>query len=373
MRDVLLHYRTDRPGPVFEQPFVPLEEAYIKQFYRHVEPKTGRRYRLDNLAAPGRGTRGHPQYELMGVTRYWRYNEDRMQELVAQGRVIQSAPGRVPAYKRYLDESRGVAIGDDWGDIAPVQGRAKQRTGYLTQIPIALIERIIRASSKPGDVVLDPFAGCATACVAAQKLERNWIGIDIQPLAVELCQQRLRDELQLFDETRALTEAPERTDPRQLVLLPRGQALGLELWQQMQSEQEKTEAENAECLGCVIVWEHLEELGERQALAVCSAWCLMSVCNLVSPALWQVYHIIPFVFLNNDDSLRLGGAGRTADRQGRRQGLIDLSLAPLGFLGVPSVARLFVLNSDLNRLAIGWISKVKRQLLRGGHILVRMY
>ncbi len=163
MRDVLLHYRTDRPGPVFEQPFVPLEEAYIKQFYRHVEPKTGRRYRLDNFAAPGRGTRGHPQYELMGVTRYWRYNEDRMQELVAQGRVIQTAPGRVPAYKRYLDESRGVAIGDDWGDIAPVQGRAKQRTGYLTQIPIALVERIIRASSKPGDVVLDPFAGCATA------------------------------------------------------------------------------------------------------------------------------------------------------------------------------------------------------------------
>lgn len=183
----------------------------------------------------------------------------------------------------------------------------------------------------------------------------------------------MRDELQLFDETRALTEAPERTDPRQLVLLPRGQALRLELWRQMQSEQEKTEAENAERLGCVIVWEHLEELGERQALAVCSAWCLMSVCNLVSPALWQVCHIIPFVFLNNDDSLRLGGAGRTADRQGRRQGLIDLSLAPLGFLGVPSVARLFVLNSDLNRLAIGWISKVKRQLLRGGHILVRMY
>lgn len=110
-----------------------------------------------------------------------------MQELVAQGRVIQTAPGRVPADKRYLDESRGVAIGDNWGDITPVQGRAKQRTGYLTQIPIALVERIIRASSKPGDVILDPFAGCATACVAAQKLERNWIGIDIQPLAVELC------------------------------------------------------------------------------------------------------------------------------------------------------------------------------------------
>ncbi len=250
VRDVLLHYRVSRPGPDFEQPFAPLDDAYVKRSYHHVEEETGRRYQPTSLTAPGRGTRGHPQYEFMGVTRYWRYSEERMNELAEQGRIIQTAPGRVPRYKRYLDESSGVPIGDDWGDIPPVQGRAKERTGYLTQKPIALVERIIKASTDPDDVILDPFAGCATACVAAQKHERHWVGIDIEPLAVELCRQRLRDELQLFDETQELTEAPKRTDAHQLDLLPRGQALRLELWRRLQAEQQKPESQNAACPGC---------------------------------------------------------------------------------------------------------------------------
>ena len=97
---------------------------------------------------------------------------------------------------------------DWWSEFSPVGRIKSERTGYPTQKPLALIERIIEASAPINGVVLDPFAGCATACIAAQKRNREWIGIDIEPLAVELCRQRLRDELQLFDVTEELTIPP---------------------------------------------------------------------------------------------------------------------------------------------------------------------
>ena len=135
--------------------------------------------------------------------------------------MIQTAPGNVPAYKRYLDEMPGVAISDSWEDVPPVQGRAKERVGYPTQKPLALLERIIRASSNEGDVVLDPFCGCATACVAAEKLGRQWAGIDLSPVAYRLVQERLAREVNVgSEETPRLTgwnvthrtDIPRRTD-----------------------------------------------------------------------------------------------------------------------------------------------------------------
>jgi hypothetical protein len=114
-----------------------------------------------------------------------------MDALISEGRVIQTAPGRVPAYKRYLDEMPGVPLQNDWNDIQPAQG--SENLGYPTQKPLALLERIISASSNPGDVVLDPFCGCGTAVHAAQKLERQWIGIDVTHLAVSLIERRLKD------------------------------------------------------------------------------------------------------------------------------------------------------------------------------------
>ena len=168
------------------------DQDYVDQFYRHIEPETGRRYRLGDLTGPGGEAKGNPQYEVMGVTRYWRYSKERMQQLVGEGRIVQTRPGAVPAYKRYLDEMPGVPLQDLWTDIGPIGAQARERLGYPTQKPQALLERIIQASSNEGDVVLDPFCGCGTAVAAAEKLKRRWAGIDITHLAVALMKNRLK-------------------------------------------------------------------------------------------------------------------------------------------------------------------------------------
>ena len=127
----------------------------------------------------------------MGVTRYWRFTKERMAQLIAAGRVVQTAPGNVPRQKRYLDEMPGVPLQDIWVDI--VKSR-KEQTGYPTQKPTALLERIISASSNPGDLVLDPFCGCATTLVAADRLGRQWAGIDLSPLAIRLVNERIAED-----------------------------------------------------------------------------------------------------------------------------------------------------------------------------------
>ena len=138
-----------------------------------------------------------------------------MQELVNAGRVIQTRPGGVPSYKRYLDEMPGVPLQDIWSYIGPLQAQSKERVGYPTQKPLARLERIIKASSNEGDVVLDPFCGCATACVAADNLGRRWIGIDISLKAVELVNMRLQASMDNLFHNRlvtARTDIPRRTD-----------------------------------------------------------------------------------------------------------------------------------------------------------------
>ncbi|MDO8637539.1 MAG: site-specific DNA-methyltransferase, partial [Dehalococcoidia bacterium] len=173
--------------------FVGYSEEYLHAFYKYIEPGTRRRYRLGDLTAPGGELKGNPYYEFLGVTRYWRFSEDHMQELYAQGRIIQSKPGGIPAYKRYLDEMLGVPLQDVWDDIRPIGSQAKERLGYPTQKPLALLERIVSYASSEGDVVLDPFCGCGTAVVAAQKLNRKWIGIDVTHLAIAVMKKRLED------------------------------------------------------------------------------------------------------------------------------------------------------------------------------------
>ncbi len=117
--------------------------------------------------------------------------------------------------KRYLDEMQGRAVQALWDDIDAINSQARERTGYPTQKPIALLERIIKASSNEGDVVLDPFAGCATACVAAESLGRKWIGIDLSPKAVELVRLRLAESMGGLFHDRLVTsrsDIPKRTD-----------------------------------------------------------------------------------------------------------------------------------------------------------------
>jgi hypothetical protein len=116
-----------------------------------------------------------------------------MTEARRRGLIVQLHPGGVPRLKAYLDQQEGTPVGDIWTDIRPVQAQAAERLGYPTQKPEALLARIIKASSNEGDVVLDPFCGCGTAVVAAERLKRRWIGIDVTHLAITLIKSRLRD------------------------------------------------------------------------------------------------------------------------------------------------------------------------------------
>ena len=214
IRDLLLFY-TKTDDWTWNPVYTSYDPDYVAKFYKHIEPVTNRRFRLGDLTGPGGAAKGNPHYELMGVTRYWRYSEERMKQLVREGRVIQTKPGAVPQYKRYLDEMPGVPLQDLWTDIGPIQSQSKERVGYPTQKPLALLERIVKASSNEGDLVLDPFCGCATACVAAENLSRRWVGIDISSKAVELVNMRLRQTMGSLFHSRLVTaraDVPRRTD-----------------------------------------------------------------------------------------------------------------------------------------------------------------
>ena len=189
--DQLLYY-SQSDAFTWNRPFAPHDPAYVAKFYRHVEPGTGRRYRLDNLANPNKD-RPNLTYEFLGVRRVWRWTRERMQAAYDAGRVVQLKPGRVPRYKRYLDEMPGTPVDTIWEDVKSVQPHAAERLGYPTQKPVALLERIIKASSNPGDLVLDPFCGCGTTVAAARQLGRQWAGIDISPVAVDVIRERLAD------------------------------------------------------------------------------------------------------------------------------------------------------------------------------------
>ena len=176
---------------LWNQEFTSLDERYVKNTYRHVDEETGKRFTTTPLTGPGGAEKGNPVYEWNGHVRAWRYSLETMKQLDAEGRLYYSRTG-YPRRKLYLDESRGVPVQDMWTDIYSLSGSNTERLGYPTQKPLALLERIVQASSNEGDVVLDPFCGCGTAIAAAQKLNRSWIGIDITHLAVALMKNRLK-------------------------------------------------------------------------------------------------------------------------------------------------------------------------------------
>jgi DNA modification methylase len=163
--------------------------AKYKAVFKYLEPD-GRPYRLISMIGPGGASKGNPFYDVMGVSRYWRYSRKKMQALIDEGLVVQVSPGAVPQKKHYLDVGQGVAVQSLWEGLTSAKN---ERLGYPTQKPLALLERILEAASKEGDIVLDPFCGCGTTIHAAQKLGRKWIGIDITHLAISLIEKRLRD------------------------------------------------------------------------------------------------------------------------------------------------------------------------------------
>ena len=136
-------------------------------------------------------------------------SEGRIYYPVREGRPDYS---RRPRLKRYLREQKGALVGNVWTGIKPISAHAKERTGYPTQKPLALLERIIAASSAEGDLVLDPFCGCATTLVAADRLQRQWAGIDLSPLAIKLVNDRIAEDRGLWGGAIALDGPPVRTD-----------------------------------------------------------------------------------------------------------------------------------------------------------------
>ena len=187
---IYLYTKTDKY--TFNHQYTPLDEKYMKDFYKF-EDADGRRYQLGDLGAPGGEEKGNPYYEFLGIKRFWRYSQARMKKLYDEGMIVQTKPGTVPRLKRYLDESKGNEVQNLWTDIKPLQSADKEKLGYPTQKPEALLERIVRASSNEGDLVADFFCGCGTTIAAAQKLNRQWIGVDISHLAVGLIRKRLID------------------------------------------------------------------------------------------------------------------------------------------------------------------------------------
>jgi site-specific DNA-methyltransferase (adenine-specific) len=184
-----IFYYTASDRFTFHRPYRALDEGYVRRFYRHVEAETGRRYRLSDLTNPN-PDRPNLTYEWNGHVRVWRWTRERMEEAHRRGLIHYTRTG-LACQKRYLDEMKGRPVDTVWDDIAPVAAQAAERLGYPTQKPLALLERIVAASSNPGDVVLDAFCGSGTALVAARKLGRRWIGMDVSPAAVALAARRL--------------------------------------------------------------------------------------------------------------------------------------------------------------------------------------
>ncbi len=217
VRDTILFY-TKGPKWTWNWLYTDYDNEYVDSFYKFAEQGSGRRYRMGDLTAAKPG--GDTSYEwrvkrfqggdweadltneyanpfegwhYKGILpyqgRYWAYSKAGMAAMAHEGRLVYTRNG-MPNYKRYLDEMPGVPLQNDWTDIRPAS--RSEAMGYPTQKPLALLERIISASSNEGDVVLDPFCGCGTAIAAAHKLNRQWIGIDITHLAVALMKNRLK-------------------------------------------------------------------------------------------------------------------------------------------------------------------------------------
>lgn len=211
--DIILSY-SKHQKPKFLPQYGGHDPNYVEKFYRHTDPTTGRRYTLDNLLNPNKN-RPKLTYEFppgSGTVRVWRWTKERMMEAWKAGLIVIPAKGKIPRYKRYLDEMKGTPVTDIWDDIEHLHGSHRETLGYPTQKPTILLERIIQASSNAGDLVLDPFCGCGTAIVAAEKLGRKWIGIDITHLAIALIKKRMSDhfpdaKFEIIGEPRSVYDA----------------------------------------------------------------------------------------------------------------------------------------------------------------------
>lgn len=194
-----IFYYSKSSQKTWNQPYKTLSPEEVEQKYPKRD-SDGRRWQSVTLRNPGQRPNLHYPYTASNGVTYqphpngWSCNLERMKKYDAEGRLhFPTSPSGALRLKMYADESEGERVQSLWDDIPPIGAQAQERLGYPTQKPVALLERIIAASSNPGDVVLDPFCGCGTTVHAAQKLGRQWIGIDVTHLAISLIERRLRD------------------------------------------------------------------------------------------------------------------------------------------------------------------------------------
>lgn len=189
VHDTILVYQQG-PEPFLAPTYTPYDAAYVRSHYNQVDEQ-GRRFQYGDLSGPGGAAKGNPYYEVMGHLKHWRFKEEKMRQLIAEGRVVQPTPGAIPRHKRFLDDMPGIPLQDVWADVNPINSQAKEALGYPTQKPVALLERIIRLACPPGGLVLDCFSGSGTTAEAAERLGRRWICIDNGKFAVHLSRKRL--------------------------------------------------------------------------------------------------------------------------------------------------------------------------------------
>ena len=214
--NILFYAKSGQAGFHTQYSFAdPQYQEYIKKFFRHKD-EHGRVYRIDNLANPA--PRPNLMYDYKGYPHPkngWAISEEKMRQWDSEGRLEfpKTATGRIQR-RRFLDELKGRPVQSIWNDVRMIASQSKEKVGYPTQKPLALLDRIIKASSNEGDMVLDPFAGCATACVAAERLDRQWVAIDISEKAADLVQVRIRKEIDLFHNFKPIrrSDIPRRTD-----------------------------------------------------------------------------------------------------------------------------------------------------------------
>lgn len=219
--DTILRFtKTDKY--TFHQPYEEHDPEYVESAYKYTDK--GGRYRLLPLLNPN-DNRPNLTYEFLGVTRVWRWTKERMQKSYEDGLVVQLKPGAVPQYKKYLHDSKGRTVTNCWVDVPQAAGN--ESLGYPTQKPLALLERILEASSNEGDVVLDPFCGCGTTIDAAEKLRRKWIGIDITQLATSLIKNRLRDT---YGNKIEIVTVGEPTTPNEAAILAEEDKYQFQWW-----------------------------------------------------------------------------------------------------------------------------------------------
>ena len=184
---------------VWNRTYTPYTQEYIDAEFTKLP--SGRFYKAENMLDPRNSME---EYDFMGTVARWRTSHDGMLELWnAPQTEVPNSHGRIKLGKNgkptkrcrifFLDDLPGVPLQTIWDDVISLRGGSEERLGYPTQKPLALLERIVAASSNKGDVVLDPFCGCGTAVHASQLLKRQWIGIDITHLAISLIEKRLWD------------------------------------------------------------------------------------------------------------------------------------------------------------------------------------